>query len=231
MCTQVVVFHYVCCQQKSRQILFIMISRFVKINFFTLLLVPYVVGLIGILLPLTRSFFLSLTPYMLLFSFVIVYLEEGRWVIRNLLAILLIMAFSFGAEYLGVNYGYLFGDYTYGSILGFKYYKVPLIIPITWALLSIASRSLVNLVTNSYVISAFLTAVVITAYDFLLELVAVRFGWWWWNTGNIPIFNYICWFVLSFIFQLLFRKVPSITGRSYWIIFVHLIFYWVLLLM
>lgn len=208
-----------------------MISRFVKINFFTLLLVPYVVGLIGILLPLTRFFFLGLTPYMLLFSFVIVYLEEGRWVIRNLLAILLIMAFSFGAEYLGVNYGYLFGDYTYGSILGFKYYKVPLIIPITWALLSIASRSLVNLVTNSYAISAFLTAVVITAYDFLLELVAVRFGWWWWNTGNIPIFNYICWFVLSFIFQLLFRKVPSITGRSYWIIFVHLIFYWVLLLM
>lgn len=208
-----------------------MISRFVKINFFTLLLVPYVVGLIGILLPLARSFFLSLTPYMLLFSFVIVYLEEGRWVIRNLLAILLIMAFSFGAEYLGVNYGYLFGDYTYGSILGFKYYKVPLVIPITWALLSIASRSLVNLVTNSYAISAFLTAVVITAYDFLLELVAVRFGWWWWNTGNIPIFNYICWFVLSFIFQLLFRKVPSITGRSYWIIFVHLLFYWVLLLM
>lgn len=208
-----------------------MISRFVKINFFTLLLVPYVAGLIGILLPLTRSFFLNLTPYMLLFSFVIVYLEEGRWVIRNLLAILLIMAFSFGAEYLGVNYGYLFGDYSYGSILGFKYYKVPLIIPITWALLSIASRSLVNLVTNSYAISAFLTAVVITAYDFLLELVAVRFGWWWWNTGNIPIFNYICWFVLSFIFQLLFRKVPSITGRSYWIIFVHLLFYWVLLLM
>ena len=208
-----------------------MISRFVKINFFTLLLVPYVVGLIGILLPLARSFFLSLTPYMLLFSFVIVYLEEGRWVIRNLLAILLIMAFSFGAEYLGVNYGYLFGDYTYGSILGFKYYKVPLVIPITWALLSIASRSLVNLVTNSYAISAFLTAVVITAYDFILELVAIRFGWWWWNTGNIPIFNYICWFVLSFIFQLLFRKVPPITGRSYWIIFVHLLFYWVLLLM
>lgn len=208
-----------------------MISRFVKTNFFTLLLVPYVVGLIGILLPLTRSFFLSLTPYMLLFSFVIVYLEEGRWVIRNLLAILLIMVFSFGAEYLGVNYGYLFGDYTYGSILGFKFYKVPLIIPITWALLSIASRSLVNLVTNSYAISAFLTAVVITAYDFLLELVAIRFGWWWWNTGNIPIFNYICWFVFSFIFQLLFRKVPSITGRSYWIIFVHLLFYWVLLLM
>ena len=208
-----------------------MISRFVKINFFTLLLVPYVVGLIGILLPLTRSFFLSLTSYMLLFSFVIVYLEEGRWVIRNLLAIILIMVFSFGAEYLGVNYGYLFGDYTYGSILGFKYYKVPLVIPITWALLSIASRSLVNLVTNSYAISAFLTAVVITAYDFILELVAIRFGWWWWNTGNIPIFNYICWFVLSFIFQLLFRKVPSITGRSYWIIFVHLLFYWVLLLM
>lgn len=208
-----------------------MISRFVKTNFFTLLLVPYVVGLIGILLPLTSSFFLSLTPYMLLFSFLIVYLEEGRWVIRNILAILLIIAFSFGAEYLGVNYGYLFGNYNYGSILGFKYYQVPLIISLTWAMLSIAARSLVNLVTNRYAISAFLSAIVITAYDFLLELVAVRFGWWYWDNGDIPIFNYVCWFILSFVFQLLFRKVPSITGRSYWIIFVHLLFYWVLLLM
>ena len=208
-----------------------MISRFVKTNFFTLLLVPYVVGLIGILLPVTSSFFLSLTPYMLLFSFVIVYLEEGRWVIRNILAILLIIAFSFGAEYLGVNYGYLFGNYNYGSILGIKYYQVPLIISLTWAMLSIAARSLVNLVTNRYAISAFLSAIVITAYDFLLELVAVRFGWWYWDNGDIPIFNYVCWFILSFVFQLLFRKVPSITGRSYWIIFVHLLFYWVILLM
>lgn len=208
-----------------------MISRFVKTNFFTLLLVPYVVGLIGILLPVTRSFFLSLTPYMLLFSFLIVYLEEGRWVIRNVLAILLILLFSFGIEYVGVNYGYLFGDYKYGSILGFKYYHVPVIIPLTWAMLSIAARSLINLVTNQYVISALLSAIVITAYDFLLELVAVRFGWWWWANGEIPIFNYICWFIFSFIFQLLFRKIPSITGRSYWMIFVHLLFYWVLLLM
>jgi putative membrane protein len=208
-----------------------MISRFVKTNFFTLLLVPYIVGLIGILLPVTRSFFLSLTPYMLLFSFLIVYLEEGRWVIRNILAILLILLFSFGIEYVGVNYGYLFGDYKYGSILGFKYYHVPVIIPLTWAMLSIAARSLINLVTNQYVISALLSAIVITAYDFLLELVAVRFGWWWWANGEIPIFNYICWFIFSFIFQLLFRKIPSITGRSYWMIFVHLLFYWVLLLM
>ena len=208
-----------------------MISRFVKTNFFTLLLVPYVVGLIGILLPVTRSFFLSLTPYMLLFSFLIVYLEEGRWVIRNILAILLILLFSFGIEYVGVNYGYLFGDYKYGSILGFKYYHVPVIIPLTWAMLSIAARSLINLVTNQYVISALLSAIVITAYDFLLELVAVRFGWWWWANGEIPIFNYICWFIFSFIFQLLFMKIPSITGRSYWMIFVNLLFYWVLLLM
>lgn len=208
-----------------------MISRFVKTNFFTLLLVPYIVGLIGILLPVTRSFFLSLTPYMLLFSFLIVYLEEGRWVIRNILAILLILLFSFGIEYVGVNYGYLFGDYKYGSILGFKYYHVPVIIPLTWAMLSIAARSLINLVTNQYVISALLSAIVITAYDFLLELVAVRFGWWWWANGEIPMFNYVCWFIFSFIFQLLFRKIPSITGRSYWMIFVHLLFYWVLLLM
>ncbi|MFT4598965.1 MAG: hypothetical protein ACI9WM_001216, partial [Arenicella sp.] len=53
----------------------------------------------------------------------------------------------------------------------------------------------------------------------------------WWDGGTIPMLNYICWFGFSFIFQLCFRKVPTTTGRGFWMIFVHAIFYWILLLM
>lgn len=189
------------------------------------------VGLVGILLPISRAFFFQMTPYMLLYSFLLVFLEEGRWVQRSFIALILTLICSFSVEYIGVNYGYLFGDYNYGSLLGYKYLNVPVIIPFMWVMLSIASRSLTNLITRNYLLSAFLSAIIVTAYDFLLEQVAVRFGWWWWQDGEIPLFNFACWFVFSCLFQLFFRKVPSNTGRSFWIIFVHLAFYWILLMM
>ncbi len=208
-----------------------MISTFIKKNFFTLLLVPYAVGTIGILLPVTRDFFLGLTPIMLIFSFLLVLVEEGKWTKFNSLALLFIFIGGFFVEYIGVNYGYLFGDYEYGSTLGPKWEGVPLTIAMNWAMLCIASRSLVNLVTHHKLVSAILAAAVVTAYDYLLEPVAIKFSWWWWDGGTIPIFNYICWFGFSLLFQLCFRKVPMTTGRSFWMIFVHAIFYWILLLM
>ena len=207
-----------------------MISNFIKKNFFTLLLVPYAVGTIGILLPISRDFFLSLTPVMLLFSFILVVMEEGKWTQFNVAALIFIFVGGFFVEFIGVNYGYLFGDYQYGTTLGFKWEGVPITIAMNWAMLCIASRSMVNLVMQHKVLSSAVAAAVVTAYDYLLEPVAIKFSWWWWDEGIIPIFNYVCWFGFSFIFQLCFRKVPLITGRSFWRIFVHAIFYWIVLL-
>jgi len=207
------------------------IIKFIQKHFYTLLLVPYVVGIIGMLLPASRDFFMSLTPVMLLFSFVLVVTEESKWMKFNALPLVFICICGFAVEYIGVNYGYLFGDYQYGTTLGPKVYGVPLTIAMNWAMLCIASRSLVNLVTHKAVMASLLAAAIVTAYDVLLEPVAIRFMWWWWDGVNVPIFNYICWFVFSFFFQLWFRKVPKVTGRSYWMILVHAIFYWILLLM
>lgn len=208
-----------------------MISKFIKQHYFTLLLVPYAVGTIGMLLPVSRAFFMSLTPVMLIFSFILVVIEEGKWTKFNIIPLLLIFISGFAVEYIGVNYGYLFGDYQYGTTLGAKVGGVPVTIAMNWAMLCIASRSLVNLVTNNKIVASLLAAAVVTAYDVLLEPVAIRFSWWWWDTVSVPIFNYVCWFGFSFIFQLWFRKVSVTTGRSYWMIFVHAIFYWILLLM
>jgi putative membrane protein len=128
------------------------ITNFVKKNFFTLLLVPYAAGTIGILLPVTRSLFLSLTPIMLIFSFILVVVEEGKWTRYNIAALAFIIASGFMAEYFGVNFGYLFGDYHYGTALGPKWLGVPLIIAMNWAMLCVAARSLANLVSNNTII-------------------------------------------------------------------------------
>jgi putative membrane protein len=168
---------------------------------------------------------------MLAFSFILVVGEEYRWLKYNILAMLLIILLGFVAEYIGVNYGWLFGNYTYGETLGYKYGGVPVIIAFNWLMLCISLRSLVNNVLRKPLVAAVLTAALITAYDFILEPVAIRFGWWWWQGGAIPIYNYVSWFILSLIFQLFFRKMPKSAGRSYWMPIVQIIFFIILLLL
>ena len=40
-------------------------------------------------------------------------------------------------------------------------------------------------------------ATIATCFDFILEPVAVKLHFWSWNNGQIPLFNYICWFTIS----------------------------------
>ena len=40
-------------------------------------------------------------------------------------------------EFLGVNYGYIFGNYAYGSNLGYKIGGVPVMICVNWVILTI----------------------------------------------------------------------------------------------
>ena len=208
-----------------------MITAFIKKHFFVLLLVPYVIGTIGILLPVSRSFFLSLSPIMLLFSFLLVVGEEFKWLKQNVVALLSIIVLGFGTEYICVNYGWLFGNYQYGETLGYKYGGVPIIIAFNWLMLCISLRSLVNVVLKNNLAAALFTAGLITAYDFILEPVAIRFGWWWWDQTEVPLYNYVCWFIFSFIFQLFFKKLPKTVGRSFWMPIVQIIFFFLLLLL
>ncbi len=203
---------------------------FIKKNFYTLLIIPYVVGAIGISIPSIRSFFLSLSPIMLLFSFSLIVFEESKWLKKNIPALIVAALGGFIVEYIGVNYSLLFGEYKYGTALGYKLFNVPLIISINWLMLSIASRSLANMVTNNKWLLSLIAAFLMTSYDVLLEPIAIKFDWWIWSGGEVPIFNYVCWFAFSFLFQLVFRITPKVTGRSYMVLLVQVCFYFILLL-
>ena len=207
-----------------------MITKFINKHYFTLLLVPYAVGLVGFLIPGSRELFLALTPVMLAFSFILVIAEEYPWARLNAIPLVAIGVLSFLAEYIGVNKALLFGNYEYGDLLGFSYGNVPVIIAFNWVMLAVAARSLVNLISKNRWISSLLTAILITGYDVILEPVAIQYGWWWWQAGDVPLYNYLCWFGLALLFQLFLRDIPKETGRSFWTLIVQVVFFGILLI-
>lgn len=203
----------------------------IRKHFLLLLVVPYVVGLIGFSIKETSELFLTLTPVMLLFSLFLVLVEEERVVRKNSLVIILIGVFGFGAEALGVNTGVLFGDYEYGTVLGPKLFGVPFLIATNWVMLCIAAYSISTRVTTNSYLQAALSASMVTAFDMILEPVAIKYRWWWWQDVSVPIYNYVTWFVLVFLFVLMLSSGnKSAMGRSFYLIIIQTLFFiWLLI--
>ncbi len=164
-----------------------------------ILIVFYSVGLVGALSNNANNF-LSLTPLNLLLSFVCLLFSLKNLNSKKLLLLSLIGFSGFFIELIGVHTGLLFGKYTYGENLGVKLFEVPLMISVNWILVCFTSSVLFCTLKTSIYIKSFLSALTMTLLDFLTEPVAIRSDFWSWNHGEIPIYNYVCWFSFGFLF-------------------------------
>ena len=66
-------------------------------------------------------------------------------------------------------------------------------------------------VKSSVQLISFITdgALLATLFDFIIEPVAVKLGYWHWlDDGAIPFYNYTCWFFISIILLTVFRLLP-----------------------
>lgn len=200
-----------------------MLNRFTKSDIATAIAVLFhTIGLVG-LLYFDKAFFLAATPFNLLLSFALLVWTQQE---KNLHFIIFFIAcFTVGVsvEIAGVNTGLLFGDYTYGDVLGYKFQKVPLLIGINWFIIiyccGISIHTLLMKVINRVAADTGKTPTALKAlsvivdgatmavfFDWLMEPVAVKLGYWTWNgDGSIPFFNYICWFVVSLLLLTLFH--------------------------
>jgi putative membrane protein len=153
-----------------------------------------------------RTFFTGLSFFHLLLSFGILLL--GRKKHTPLLWGYIGLAFATGmvVEWIGVHTGFLFGNYQYGSVLGPKLLGVPLIIGINWAMLSIVSAALISSLKFGFWLEVSAAAILMVFLDFLMEPVAVKLGFWFWQGGIIPAYNYICWLGISLFLQFVYRK-------------------------
>lgn len=182
----------------------------------------HAIGLVGLLCYPT-GFFVNATSFNLLLSFtLLIWTQQSKnWYF--FLFLLASFVIGFFVEVVGVNTGLLFGEYVYGKVLGLQWLQVPLIIGINWFIIvyccGICTHSLLAkiiarvaadtgeppmlLKAVSVIIDGATLAVLL---DWLIEPVAVKLGFWTWlGDGSIPIYNYICWFLVSLLLLTIFH--------------------------
>jgi putative membrane protein len=182
-----------------------------------LVIIFHLVGIIGLSIAETKPLFLMLVPYHLLLMMGILFFTHDRFDIRFALFFLLIFTAGFAVEWAGVHTGQLFGSYGYGPTLGFSVDDIPLIMGVNWFLLVYSVG-----VTLQYsgikhpALRVLLGALLLVLLDVVIEPAAIKFNYWHWANGVVPVNNYICWFVLSAILLLMFElfrfKKQSIVG-------------------
>lgn len=166
----------------------------------------YSVGILGMAIPYLRPYFQVLTPFHLILSTTILLTFHQEWNSRFYIFAVLAFSIGFFAEVIGVQTGLLFGDYTYGTVLGPKVLGVPLMIGVNWFLLVYSTGSwLVNYVENDF-LAAGIAALLMVVLDFLIEPVAIALDFWTWHTEDIPLTNYIGWFGVAYLIQIIYRK-------------------------
>lgn len=192
-------------------------SRFIQIYAIAFLSIIHLVGLFLFFYNKENA---SLTYVNLIVTAVVLFLMQSKKVITPLIIIFL---GGFFIEWIGVNFGFLFGDYEYGSALGLHVYGVPLVIGLNWYAVVISSCSWVNLLSTHIVLKALIAALICTLLDVLIEPVAIHYDFWSWKGNVIPLFNYVCWFCFSFVFtfiNLKFVDRPNKTASALFIIWI-----------
>ena len=163
-----------------------------------LLIAFYFFGIAGILTNNQTIDFLSLTPLNLIVNLFLLLINHQNGTKKQWIIFAFIAIFGFFLEVIGVNTGYIFGDYVYKSTLGWKLFNTPLIIGINWLIISYSVFYTFGRFIKQKIITAFLGACVLLLLDILIEPVAMNYGFWTWNNNMVPFKNYVAWFCISF---------------------------------
>ena len=183
-------------------------------------------GITGILSPEHTNWFLSFTPINLMLTFAFIIVNIKKFTSKIWLAFAIPFVFGFVAEALGVNYGLIFGSYEYGDNLGYKVFGVPIMICINWAILTAATSDIAKSISRNLIITSIIGAALMTGLDIIIEVSAPRFDFWEFESGIVPIQNYLGWFCTAFFAHLLYQKVNIETNRTIsWHVFISILIF------
>ena len=179
-------------------------------------LIFYTVGTFGMLDANKRDWFLGLTPLNLMLSLFFV------------LAVCFVVGLA--VESIGVHTGLLFGNYFYGNNLGYKFFDIPLVIGLNWGLLVVCSGSIANRMKLSIIPTIILGAALMTGLDYLIEPVAIKSDFWHWKNEEIPIYNFVCWFLIAVPLQWLnYKWNNQVSNKVYDALFIILVLFFTIL--
>ena len=185
----------------------------------------HAIGLVGMAF-INRELFVKATPYHLLLMAALLFYTQRRINWAFLLFFIVCFIAGFLVEWLGTSTGMLFGNYAYGTALGYKYKEVPLLIGVNWFIIMYCCGCTIQMFFSrlaaatgdeqiktsklvrwlSVVLDGALLAVII---DWFLEPAAIKLGYWrWLGSGEVPWFNYSSWFVVSALLLTIFQWLP-----------------------
>jgi len=185
----------------------------------------HISGAMGILFTPYKDWFIRYTPLtLLLMAALLIFTQEQKNKSFWLFAIICFFT-GLATEMIGVNTAFLFGNYAYGTVMGYKLNGVPLLIGLNWFVIIFCSgNSMYQLLTwiekkyasagiqlSSRIKTASLifdSALLATFFDYIMEPVAVKLGFWQWHNNQLPFYNYFCWFMTGTLLLFLFNRMP-----------------------
>jgi len=161
----------------------------------------YSVGIIGLGMPWTRTFFTCLIPLNFLVAFVILIITDRSDLKKLLPFAVAVFILGYAIEAFGVNTGIIFGDYSYGKSLGPKLFGTPVIIGWNWLMLVYCTTRIASGMTSNRYFISFLATVLMVIYDMALESPAGILDMWNWDWSHVPMQNFLAWFIIAWIFN------------------------------
>lgn len=196
------------------------------IRFFPAILVLF--HIIGVVLFIQADTASDLTWLNLTLCGILVFLSEPNRVMAFFLFFFIFLG-GFIIELIGTKTGYLFGNYAYGETLGAKIADVSIMIGVNWYCIVLASSNLARYVKGGILGKAILAGLLSTLIDFIIEPVAIQYGFWSWNEGVIPFYNYFCWFVFASLFSYAYLKTSDAVNKTaFWLFFIWFSFFTIL---
>lgn len=182
-------------------------------------------GLIGILCTPYKDWFIQHTPLNLCLMAVLLFWNQDEKNLSFSGFILLSFLVGMGTEMIGVNTAKLFGHYRYGTIMGSRLNGVPWLIGLNWFVVVFCSGTVMVFVQEwftrkfseagaslsprmsalSLIIDG---AILATFFDWVMEPVAMKLGFWQWQNSEVPFYNYACWFFISMGLLLGYQWMP-----------------------
>ena len=187
-------------------------KEFLRLSIFFLWLIN-ISGFFGITSDQSK-FFLSTTPFVLSLTLLLLLINHDLSDNKSKIGLTLIFFLGLIVEILGVNYGFFFGEYSYGVNFGPKIYEVPYVIGFNWVLLIIATGSLSHkLIKGKEIYKILFASSLMVLIDLLMELSAPKLDYWEFVISPVPFSNYLWWFIFSICFQYIFFK--TVKSKEY----------------
>ena len=126
---------------------------------------------------------------------------------NQIFTLLLIFLIGMFSEFIGVNYGLIFGEYIYGNNLGFKLFGVPFLIGLNWVILTVICANIASiLIKNNSIIQIIILGTLLMLFmDFVMEPIAPKLDLWKFKNLVVPTSNYIGWLIISILTQTIYN--------------------------